>query len=144
MDLWRENLKKMRERAGMTNSDLYRASGVSKSLISQMEGGTRPFTQKTLEDIANALGCTIYDFFNDESVQLFQPTPPKVAGSIAPADLRLLTEWVMEQEEPSRMAANIRFMVETRYQEFEQWIKKREENWERDTTPESKSVGGMK
>lgn len=41
--------------------------------------------------------------------------------------MRLITEWVMEQDEPTRMAANIRFMVESRYRDFEEWIKRGEE-----------------
>jgi hypothetical protein len=59
------------------------------------------------------------------------PVVKQIAGEIKPADLKLLNDWVMEQEEPARMAANIRFMVETRYPEFEEWQKKssRKSGW---------------
>lgn len=141
MDAWRKNIKSLRRRAGLSQIALSAKSGVVQSLISGLESGTKPFTQKTLEDLAGALRCTVYDFFKDESDQPQQPSP-KVAGAIAPADLRLLTQWVMEQEEPSRMAANIRFMVETRYADFEMWIKKREEEGQDSSAPGSVSVVG--
>lgn len=118
MDLWRERIKSIREGRGLSNSQLHQLSGVSKALISQLENGNRPFTQKTLEDLAKALECSLEDFFCSDT-----HPPRKVVAEKIPADLRLLTDWVMDQSDPQRMAANVRFMVETRYPEFEEWCR---------------------
>jgi transcriptional regulator with XRE-family HTH domain len=63
MDKWRERLKTLREEAGMKQGELSAKSGVARSQISMLETGTRAFTQKTIDPILEALGCTYNDLF---------------------------------------------------------------------------------
>ncbi len=60
---WSKNLIKLRNSKGYSQTELSKLSGVSASLISQIEGGGKNFTQKTLQPLADALGCSVEDFF---------------------------------------------------------------------------------
>lgn len=61
------NIKKYRDKSHMTQAELSEKSGVSRSLINQLETGKRPFANsKTLQRLAVALGCNISDFFVKE------------------------------------------------------------------------------
>lgn len=62
-DYWRERLKFLRKRAGMTQAGLSDKSRVSQSLIANLENGKRNFTQKSLSDILTALECNYHDLF---------------------------------------------------------------------------------
>ena len=60
----RFKIKEARERAGMTQTELAEKSGVSRSIINQLETGKRDVTSsKTLVKIASALGVNIGDIF---------------------------------------------------------------------------------
>lgn len=63
MDKWRERLKALREEAGMKQGELAAKSGIARSQISMLESGIRAFTQKTIDPILEALGCTYHDLF---------------------------------------------------------------------------------
>ena len=60
----RFKIKEARVKAGMTQTALAEKSGVSRSIISQLENGKRDITStKTLVKIASALGVNIGDIF---------------------------------------------------------------------------------
>ena len=61
---WRKRLKTLREKAGMNQGELADKSGIARSQISMLESGNRLFTQKTIDDILVALGCTYHDLFS--------------------------------------------------------------------------------
>ena len=56
-----ENLKRIREAKGMSQSELSRASGISQSMIAQLERGTKVLTFITAKILVDALGCRLDD-----------------------------------------------------------------------------------
>lgn len=62
-------IKEIREKSGMTQDDLAEKSGISRSLISQLESGKLQSTStKTLQKIALALDCQITNLFFEKEV----------------------------------------------------------------------------
>jgi len=62
-------LKQIREAAGMSQSELAKASGISVRVLQNYEQGTRPLNGAraiTVYHIATALGCTVEDLINTE------------------------------------------------------------------------------
>ena len=59
-----ENLKKIRTEAGMTQATLADKVGISRSMLAQIERGTKTLSLPLSEIIAIELGCNIYDFLN--------------------------------------------------------------------------------
>lgn len=62
-----ENLKRIREAKGMSQSELSRASGISQSMIAQVERGTKVLTLITAKILVDALGCKLDDLTSDTS-----------------------------------------------------------------------------
>lgn len=58
-------IKYYRERAGMTQQQLSRASGVTQQMISYIEQGARAPSLETLEKLAKALAIKISDLLKD-------------------------------------------------------------------------------
>lgn len=57
-------IKELREKKGMTQSELARVSGISRQTIINLECGTTPSAMSsTLIKLADALDCSIDDFF---------------------------------------------------------------------------------
>ena len=50
-------LKEWRQHKGLTQQRLADRVGLSKPFISELERGIKPYTQATLENLAEALGC---------------------------------------------------------------------------------------
>lgn len=61
-----KNLKKIRADKEFTQEEVALRSGLSQGYINQLESGRRMFTQKSLEQIADALNVSIADFFRKE------------------------------------------------------------------------------
>lgn len=62
-------IKEMREKKGMSQEELSKTSGVSRTIISGLEAGTITVTTtKTLSKIADALGVKVSDIFFDKAV----------------------------------------------------------------------------
>lgn len=135
LEIWQINLKKFREDLGVDMTTLASLSGVSIATIKRFEDESgKGFRLETLEKIAKALGHPLYTLFVEDHERDRLPTAKSsVLGEIWPEELRLIAEWVMLQENPIKMAGNIRFMVETRYPEFEKWLKKRDKKCASDT-----------
>ena len=65
----RFKIKEARMKAGMTQAELVENSGVSRSIIHELETGKRDVTStKTLAKIASALGVGIGDIFFADNV----------------------------------------------------------------------------
>lgn len=58
-------VRELRRRAGMSQTDLARAAGISQPAISQIENDTRPLTIDWMRAIARILGCTPADLLSD-------------------------------------------------------------------------------
>ena len=62
-------IRELRERLNISQEELSISSGVSRSIISQLETGKRQITTtKTLMKIAAGLGTTVSNLFFDENV----------------------------------------------------------------------------
>jgi transcriptional regulator with XRE-family HTH domain len=60
-------LKRIRRGSGMTQAELYEASGVAASTIARIENGQRKMPHpRTLKKLAEALNVSIYDLLEDE------------------------------------------------------------------------------
>lgn len=58
-----ERIKELREKSGMTQTELAEKIGVSKSVISAYEKGIRNPSHKILESISDIFGVSILHFF---------------------------------------------------------------------------------
>jgi transcriptional regulator with XRE-family HTH domain len=61
-----ENIRRLRQEAGLTQDVLAAKSGLSQGYINQLEIGKRRYTQKSLEIIAEALSVPVIEFFIKE------------------------------------------------------------------------------
>ncbi len=62
----RDNIRRLRLKAGLTQEELALKSGLSQGYINQLESRKRRFTQKSLELIADALSIPMVEFFREE------------------------------------------------------------------------------
>lgn len=60
-----ENIKNLRLRNDMTQEELGNKVGVTISMISQIERGTKALTLQLGKQIAEVFDCTVDDLFND-------------------------------------------------------------------------------
>ncbi len=60
-----EKVKIKRLQQGLRQEDLASMVGVTKSMIGQVERGTKSLSVSTCKDIARALNCTIEEIIND-------------------------------------------------------------------------------
>ncbi len=74
-----EALRAIRERSGLTVTDLARLSGISQPHISNLENGSRRATPPTIKALAVALGVPM--------MALFGPEPQRIAGPEGPYGL---------------------------------------------------------
>jgi transcriptional regulator with XRE-family HTH domain len=58
-------MREMRQRAGLSQQEVERLSGVSQPTISIAERGVRHPTGRTLTRLADVYGCTVSDFHED-------------------------------------------------------------------------------
>ena len=73
-----EELRRLREEKGWSQTRLAQESGVDRATINQAEGGRRSPTITTLEELAAALGVEVADFFPKTEPQL--PLHDRTAG----------------------------------------------------------------
>jgi len=62
------NIRSIRTGKGLTQEALALESTLSQGYINQLESGSRLYTQKSLELIAEALSTPMVDFFKEEAV----------------------------------------------------------------------------
>lgn len=60
-----ENVKKIRENAGLTQEKLAASIGIGRSMLAQIERGTKTLTLPLAEIAAKELNCNIYDFLEE-------------------------------------------------------------------------------
>ncbi len=68
-----QNFRELRKRRGLTFDDIASASGVSKSMLVQIEKGANP-SIGTLCKVANAFGCTVSRLIDPPAPVEFQKT----------------------------------------------------------------------
>lgn len=71
-ELWCVRLAELRKGRGLSQTELAEKSGVSQELISQLEHGKRPFTQKSLDLILEELDANYEQLFTRKRL-LIQP-----------------------------------------------------------------------
>ncbi len=71
-----EELRRMREEAGLTQVGLAKASGVDRGTIIKIERGQRSPTVETLAKLARAMGAEISDFFPKAQAPLWSGEAP--------------------------------------------------------------------
>jgi len=133
-------IKERLQELGLTHKEAAKIAGIDPGTISHIINGTRRHIDK-INALLKAIGVSYdYAFLGiSHSPDETQSVDRKIAGSIKNADLALIEEWVMGQPDPARVASNIRFMVESRYKDFEEWGKKRGVHGEDFTFPDRKS-----
>jgi transcriptional regulator with XRE-family HTH domain len=62
-----ENIKKFRENKNLTQEQLAEKVGVHRTLITQVERGTKGLSIPTGQAIAKVLDCTLNDLINTET-----------------------------------------------------------------------------
>ena len=72
-----EELRQMREEAGLTQVGLAKASGVDRGTIIKIERGQRSPTVETLTKLARAMGAEISDFFPKAQASLWPDETPE-------------------------------------------------------------------
>jgi transcriptional regulator with XRE-family HTH domain len=89
-----EELKRLREEKGWSQTRLAQESGVDRATINQVEGGRRSPTIATLELLASALGAEVADFF--PKVQAPLPLDAPEGGERTPQEFERALAYVME------------------------------------------------
>lgn len=80
-----EELRRMREEAGLTQVGLAKASGVDRATINKVEQGKRSPSIETLEKLAAAMNHEMSDFFPKGQASLFEdPAEQRRASSPIP------------------------------------------------------------
>lgn len=59
MNLNRDALVTIRERSGLSKSELARRAGVDRTLVHRLENGERPATPAVMRKLATALDCPL-------------------------------------------------------------------------------------
>lgn len=57
-----ENTKKIRMKSGLSQEELARKVGVGRSMLAQIERGTKTLSLPLAIELADALKCSVYDF----------------------------------------------------------------------------------
>lgn len=61
-----QRIKELREAQGMSQKELSYSADLDRSYIASVENGQRNISIVNIEKVANALGVTLKDFFNDD------------------------------------------------------------------------------
>lgn len=96
-----DNLKKAREREGMTQLELAQSVGVSQPTIAQYEKGLILPTIVTGVSLARALNTTCEDLVTDRTAEVYDNIIQTLAtGNLSEADKRnLVKAWISIQKE---------------------------------------------
>ena len=76
-------ISKLREKLGMTTTQLAKRVGISQAQISRLENGKQGFRSKTLERISKALGVKSMYFFIEQDASGRAADAPPVYGLAA-------------------------------------------------------------
>jgi transcriptional regulator with XRE-family HTH domain len=111
-----EELKRLREEKGWSQTRLAQESGVDRATINQVEGGRRSTTISTLELLATALGTEVADFFPKAQAPLpFEDVQRRGAQEAAeplPPKLRRYAAWA-RRAELDRVLKHLTLRLET-------------------------------
>ncbi|PTJ92077.1 helix-turn-helix domain-containing protein [Staphylococcus simulans] len=62
-----QNIKQIRKRMNITQSELATKMGISQSYLSDIENGRKNPSIKTVKKLADSLGLSVTDLFNDDT-----------------------------------------------------------------------------
>ncbi|PWR23600.1 helix-turn-helix domain-containing protein [Zavarzinia compransoris] len=110
------NLKRLRQRAGLSQEQLSRLSGVSRRMLVGMEAGDSNVSLSTLDKVAAALGVLLPDLITDRSENPPRPvlawtgrhrgSEAHLLQSVPASQLAELWEWVLMPGESYTSAAD--------------------------------------
>lgn len=61
-----QNIKQIRKRMNITQSELATKMEISQSYLSDIENGRKNLSIKTVKKLADSLGLSVTDLFNDD------------------------------------------------------------------------------
>ena len=64
-----ENLRRLRQRAGLSQAALAEAAGLSRRMVVQLEGGDTNISLSSLDRLADALGASFIEIVSDPAAQ---------------------------------------------------------------------------
>lgn len=73
-----ENLKRIRKSRGLSQTELAERAGMSRNGIAKYENGENLGAFSRIENIANALGCTVGELFGEEPKVIYKDAPERV------------------------------------------------------------------
>ena len=107
-----ENLKRLREKAGLSQAELAELADLSKNFISYIENGIYGISDKTLAGLSNALGVEPFQFYTTESslgnpqdevyIKIFRTLKDEIENFLEAR----LDQIIKEKEEKSRKDKN--------------------------------------
>ncbi|MDD6489302.1 MAG: helix-turn-helix transcriptional regulator [Clostridia bacterium] len=62
-----QNIRKIRENAGISQTDLAEQIGIGKSMLAQIERGTKAISLPLSYEITKVLKCSLYDLIGKEN-----------------------------------------------------------------------------
>ncbi|PTI88139.1 helix-turn-helix domain-containing protein [Staphylococcus simulans] len=62
-----QNIKQIRKRMNMSQKELATKMEISQSYLSDIENGRKNLSIKTVKKLANSLGLSVTDLFNDDT-----------------------------------------------------------------------------
>lgn len=83
-------IAELREKQGLTQADLGRRAGISRSMIAAIERREKVPTVTTLASIARGLGVRVVDLVAEEEPQALPDRALRLAAALREADPRLL------------------------------------------------------
>jgi transcriptional regulator with XRE-family HTH domain len=89
-----EELRRIREEAGLSQAQLARESGVDRATINKIEQGKRSPSIATLESLSRALAVEVADFFPKAQAPL--PLDAPAGGERTPQEFERTLAYVME------------------------------------------------
>jgi transcriptional regulator with XRE-family HTH domain len=106
-----DTIASRRKNKGLTQGEMARRCGISKSLVAQIETNAKPLTKNTAEKLAPVLGCTVMELLFPDAVVSGPVGAVIVCGHIQAGEWREALEWP-EDSHYSVMIADDRYQAD--------------------------------
>jgi transcriptional regulator with XRE-family HTH domain len=100
-----KNIQRLRRSAGLTQEQLADRADIAPRVIQRIESGMANPKIGTLQDIAQALGCSIRDFYDGAAIESVSPS-----GIFTPEAQKMWAAWSAAADEPWRHAVALFFL----------------------------------
>ena len=112
-------IKELRNKKKLTQDEVSEKSGIKKRTYIDYESGKTDVPLSKLQNIAIALGVTIYDLINNENVSTFEE-PKETYGKEEKTDFELLLKNNKLLKEQNQLQEEIIVMLREKVQFFEE------------------------